>query len=1645
MIRHNWLLCLVSLILAVVSPGWAARAEISSVPYPSGDLKVFRDDLTSSSFRITLQNLALRDEPNNRSRVQSWLIAGVRGKPPSYEIEAASYVLLKDGKVTSRTLAVPEGQQQNLVKIADIGLYRQFWTYSVQFSIVSPIEGGAFWVVDTAQIKFNIGTPDITPKPEFVSRFAGEENGSLAARQLLLNPNVDPGYFVEDYADPVDTWSRWADKGKAMAKSGALLRLRLHSGGIYRVTTADVAQVTSSPVSPVSNWRLYKGGQEIGLLLNPKLKDSVFIPVQHKANDGFYEDVYWLDCGGAPADNSQPLRLQPVERANKNANDHEITTATFSVVHRELKDYNPKFRASVTMDKWVWDNVYSESASHFSVNMPEFYSPEPGATTEVTFTYGFANFPSMVPQLLVFINGDKAGETTLTMQQGTAALRVESKMLKPGKNEASLILAYPPNMVQKREISLQSIRTEWDQKLPKDLDGTFTFKAGTITTDTHALTFPRDVSPTLVTMAYDLDQPIILPRDGYKFYTHLSGLHEYMSANLASCPAPESIELVIDIPSMTEIKSERSVIIAHPSLLEGATSLSAQQKSRGIPSVLYTTQQLYDVFAYGKPNPDAIRSAIRYCFNRANGSVPEFITLVGEASDYSGDLSSAPSTIQENLLPASSSNILEAPQGDQLYAAAIGSDQLVDFNVGRIPAATDEQVRDYVVKVNKYISRRPDSAQWAERVEFVMDDNDEFPEVVGRITANSLTPSMDLALLRQWDFEYVPNLRVQGKKRSWGATHELINNFNRGIGVLNFFGHGGPNLWSHERMLHLSDLPAIHNDNRLPLITCASCDNAWITYPLAPVKASMGEQMVLKPDGGAIGLFGPVAGASPYEHSTLVSALMVAISRQQIEHVGELIAFAKNSYYSVTRSASIMDQYLLLGDPTVSFAFPQTKPGLIAINNLTAGAPANLEVKLADYVPDLTSSGTLIVSLSHAPDAPLAQVTVAARERQWQLPVAATHESGAILLVLKPNEPGGFDRRGVIGYMGPQQVPEGPAPKVMAAEGDSYTISPVGNVIINDNSGSSNFKYRLKVDEGASTSVLVSSTLSGGGTLSEPVRVDLVGDEREAEFEINSSSEFTDSYANVTLGVSPLDSIDQNPVSTTTIEYQVDKPSDLLFLPDTAKVYSSGGPLTANTSVFLSAKLINAGDSPARHIVVQALQNDPTTGTELHTINESTTQRIEELAAGAKTTVTFRWETATPGKHSQVYLTTNRNKGVKESDYTNNSILLPEFEVAPLQNYSIFGYELDRGVVVPGTTVSASVVSRKENGTSTHPVLLELGWVRTFDNETSTTKFPVHVNEEFSTTVHVLTVPEGFNKFFAKVNSDFEVEESNSMDNTVYSGNVIASSLPKNTKKIDLSTYVGWGNVSNLLPLTEGKLMVAPELTSATSLLVLNRSDVTTGSVSDLFADDDNQWGVAPWRVASSSSESPGEISLSAVVGGVTDTSGKLFGFFTEGQPQAPPVEVRAAGSDSWTPAKYSHEGGNRFIYELGDLTVTSSTVFWDMKPAEGRKVELNYLRFYPQTIEWESPPFTAASLPADKPVEFTVDTNDQTLWGKVVLQYRNGTVGESGDVAWTDWTSDSSGFKLRFKPESFFQLRIVGEPVPDSKPSLYNFRLNTQ
>ncbi|NWF90461.1 MAG: T9SS type A sorting domain-containing protein, partial [Ignavibacteriaceae bacterium] len=206
-----------------------------------------------------------------------------------------------------------------------------------------------------------------------------------------------------------------------------------------------------------------------------------------------------------------------------------------------------------------------------------------------------------------------------------------------------------------------------------------------------------------------------------------------------------------------------------------------------------------------------------------------------------------------------------------------------------------------------------------------------------------------------------------------GVYDEIINSVNRGTVILNYIGHGSPELWAHERVFVKSTtIPLMKNDKYF-FLTAATCDFGYYDIP---GTQSATEAMITKEGSGAIGVFSASRPVYSQQNANLNEALftsMLSNARDTLNlpiPVGKAYMKAK-----LTGSGDIHNdnKFHLFCDPTLRLNIPQYLADFDSVNGqnlsidvqLKALSNTSIEGRIKKsssvYWDDFNGEGTLTV------------------------------------------------------------------------------------------------------------------------------------------------------------------------------------------------------------------------------------------------------------------------------------------------------------------------------------------------------------------------------------------------------------------------------------------------------------------------------------------------------------------------------------------------------------------------------------------------------------------------------------------------------------------------------------------------------------
>ncbi len=440
-------------------------------------------------------------------------------------------------------------------------------------------------------------------------------------------------------------------------------------------------------------------------------------------------------------------------------------------------------------------------------------------------------------------------------------------------------------------------------------------------------------------------------RTALRFSNEAIRLREYVAfSSFFPIPKNEGRVAVQNLHATTE---RDYLIVTAPQFLPQAQQLALfHQQRANLQPVVVTTEQVFNEFSGGIPDPSAIRDFAKLYFDRYRSTWANkgrHLLLFGKGSfDYKDRIAN-----NTNLVPVwespASVEPLSTYTSDDYFGFLEDAEDInatlmansLDIGIGRIPARNSEEAKAFVEKLLAY--HQPAAfGPWRTNLDFVADDEDQNlhlqdAEVISG-TAAATAPVFNPRKIYLDAFQQESG-SAGGR---YPSANALINsNIYNGTLLWNYSGHGGPQRLAEEVVIDQSIVNSWNNQNRLPLFITATCDFAAYDNPLV---ASLGEDLLVRPKTGAIALM--TTSRLVFANSNRIlnnSYMKVALEKGpsgRYQTLGEAIQASKNETYNTSGDIVNNRKFSLLGDPAMTLAFPALQVTATRSNNrdLAAGS-----------------------------------------------------------------------------------------------------------------------------------------------------------------------------------------------------------------------------------------------------------------------------------------------------------------------------------------------------------------------------------------------------------------------------------------------------------------------------------------------------------------------------------------------------------------------------------------------------------------------------------------------------------------------------------------------------------------------------------
>jgi len=420
-----------------------------------------------------------------------------------------------------------------------------------------------------------------------------------------------------------------------------------------------------------------------------------------------------------------------------------------------------------------------------------------------------------------------------------------------------------------------------------------------------------------------------------KFVTESDSLEEFIAFD-GTLYYNVDFEEKIENQNLHGVKDFDMIIISHPDFMQEASRLAAfRAENDGLSIYIADPQTIYNEFSSGSQDITAIRDFMKHVYDiSTEGKEPQYLLLFGDASfDYMDRVEN-----NTNYIPTWSSveslNPVSSYIKDDFFGTLDGpGDVTLDIGIGRFVVSNLSQAKSAVDKVIHYSENTPEvMGDWRNILCMIADDEDgnlhleQADELTDLIQI--MNPKLNIEKIYLDAYQQVSNSSGESYP---GVSLDINSRVDRGAIIMNYIGHGGEAGLAHERILTINDINRWDNLKNMPVFITATCEFSRFDDP---DRVSAGEYIFLNKKGGGIALYtttrATYAGSNKVLNENFYKILLDQQDDGTHKRMGDVLREAKN----LSGLSANTNKFVLLGDPSLNFAFPKHNAVALKINDI---------------------------------------------------------------------------------------------------------------------------------------------------------------------------------------------------------------------------------------------------------------------------------------------------------------------------------------------------------------------------------------------------------------------------------------------------------------------------------------------------------------------------------------------------------------------------------------------------------------------------------------------------------------------------------------------------------------------------------------
>ncbi len=602
------------------------------------------------------------------------------------------------------------------------------------------------------------------------------------------------------------------------------------------------------------------------------------------------EEVYWLEPGAG-------IHMSVVDGGPA------VPTAGGSLTHEQQFEEDAFAATFVArdpdLDYWHWRGLIADhstlGSTDFQIALPDLVD---GTEAQLTLHFRGASY-SEVPNehhAEIEIDGQWVGETyfdglgdhsaAFDLAAGTlvdgATLRVIATLDTGATRSFFYVDSYDLKYQRRTQTSYESFEGRFGGESEVTVEGF-------VATDLLVLdTTERDVPAIIGSAIIDPNQASV-----WATFGRPAGAQTFRVQSLGSAVSPQ-VEAVSSSHWLDPSNAAAYLVIAPESLMSSAQRLADLRRGEFGSSLAVSVRDIMDELAGGRFHPPAIREFLAYAVDRWSVP-PTHVALLGRGSLDYRDLQGLAGDPLPPLMTATPFGLYSA---DASFAD-IDGDSRPDVALGRIPASTPEEADAYIDKVMAY---EASSGLWQRRA-LLLADNDD-------MGGDFSSEMLEVATVMPPDLEIETG--SLGSEGTDGLRDRLFSALDRGVGLVDWMGHGGLDRLAEEGVLVSSDVAGLDHGVQ-PVFALLSCNAARFELP---GFWSLAEELVLA-DSGGIAVIAPTGLALNVDSFDANRMFVRELYHGGHDTLGEVFQAVIRRFVDVARLDSDPRVYMLVGDPAL--------------------------------------------------------------------------------------------------------------------------------------------------------------------------------------------------------------------------------------------------------------------------------------------------------------------------------------------------------------------------------------------------------------------------------------------------------------------------------------------------------------------------------------------------------------------------------------------------------------------------------------------------------------------------------------------------------------------------------------------------------